>query len=269
MTHCQYIRKIKGSENAIVMIHGILGTPHHFDYLLEYIPADWSVYAILLDGHGSDVQAFSKTSMKKWERQVESTFDKVAKEHRNVYASAHSMGTLLTIGYANSHPCTIKKVFFMAIPLRACLRPPIFENALRVKYQKRKKNDPVCDATFCACSIDHNGAHLWEYIGWIPRFWELLVKIEKTRKILPKLRIKGVTFQSGKDEMVWPGSYRFIKGHPTLKAHLLKDSYHFYYADCDKNLGIQPIYSHKCAPLWSILQAQKVASQTGSFFFLF
>lgn len=234
MKHCEYIRKIDGSENAIVMIHGILGTPHHFDYLLEYIPADWSVYAILLDGHGSDVRAFSKTSMKKWEAQTAKVFNRVSKEHKNVYAAGHSMGTLLTIGYANTHPCVIKKVFLMAIPLRAWLRPPIFENATRVMLRKRKQNDPVCDATFCACSIDHRGAYLWEYIGWIPRFWELLIKIEKTRKILPNMRIKGVAFQSGKDELVWPGSYRLIKDHPTLRAYLLKDSYHFYYTDCDR-----------------------------------
>lgn len=216
------------------MIHGILGTPHHFDFLLKYVPADWSVYVILLDGHGSGVRAFSKTSMKNWERQTEKVFNKAAKEHKNVYAAAHSMGTLLTVGYANRHPRVIKKVFFMAIPLRACLRSPIFENALRVKLQKRKKNDPVCDATFCACSIDHGGAHLWEYAGWIPRFWELLVKIEKIRKILPNMRIKGVAFQSGKDELVWPGSYKLVKDHPTLKTYLLEDSYHFYYTECDR-----------------------------------
>ena len=66
MDHRAYIRIVEDSDTAVLMIHGIAGSPAHFRDLIPVIPADWSVYNILLDGHGGTVSDFSRTSMKKW-----------------------------------------------------------------------------------------------------------------------------------------------------------------------------------------------------------
>lgn len=68
--HEEYIRKIPGSKMAVLMIHGIAGTPDHFKPFVSLFPDDWSVYNILLDGHGGGVKDFSATSMEKWKKQV-------------------------------------------------------------------------------------------------------------------------------------------------------------------------------------------------------
>ena len=68
MDHSEYIR-VNSSETAVLMIHGIAGTPAHFRELIPVIPEDWAVYNILLDGHGKNVEDFGRSSMQKWKDQ--------------------------------------------------------------------------------------------------------------------------------------------------------------------------------------------------------
>ena len=63
MNHDEYIREVDGAKTAVLMIHGIFGTPRHFDDIVNLAPKDWSVYNILLDGHGKGVREFSASSI--------------------------------------------------------------------------------------------------------------------------------------------------------------------------------------------------------------
>ena len=63
MAHEPYFSVKEQADTAILMIHGILGTPDHFKPLLHLVPAEWSVYNILLDGHGKTVSHFANSSM--------------------------------------------------------------------------------------------------------------------------------------------------------------------------------------------------------------
>ena len=74
--HKEYKRIVENSPKALLFIHGILGTPNHFDPFMPLVPENLSVYNMLLDGHGKSVRDFTKTSMEKWENQVART-----KEH--------------------------------------------------------------------------------------------------------------------------------------------------------------------------------------------
>ena len=70
MAHTEYIREVPDSHTAILFLHGIIGSPDHFGFLLPRIPKSWSVYNLLLHGHGGSVRDFSRSSMAKWETQV-------------------------------------------------------------------------------------------------------------------------------------------------------------------------------------------------------
>ena len=70
--HRTYARIVPGAGTAVLMVHGIVGTPRHFDWLIPEFDETWSVYNILLDGHGGSVDDFAETSMKKWKEQVHS-----------------------------------------------------------------------------------------------------------------------------------------------------------------------------------------------------
>ena len=54
MNHAPYFRKGTG-RNAVLLIHGIAGSPAHFRDLVPVIPEPFSVYNILLDGHSGAV----------------------------------------------------------------------------------------------------------------------------------------------------------------------------------------------------------------------
>ena len=74
---------------------------------------------------------------------------------------------------------------------------------------------------------------LWEYIGWIPRFGELLREISATRKLLPRLRVPTKTFLSAQDELVNPKAARYLEGHPYITNTLLPHSGHYAYSPED------------------------------------
>jgi esterase/lipase len=50
MAHEEYVRMVPGSDTAVLMLHGITGTPDHFEMFLHLIPETWSVHALLLEG---------------------------------------------------------------------------------------------------------------------------------------------------------------------------------------------------------------------------
>ena len=62
MDHAEYLRLFPDADVAVLFVHGILGSPRHFDLFLPVIPPKWSVQCLLLDGHGKGVKDFSKSS---------------------------------------------------------------------------------------------------------------------------------------------------------------------------------------------------------------
>ncbi len=106
MEHKEYKRIIAGASSAVLFIHGIVGTPNHFDHFIPLVPEDVSTHNMLLDGHGKGVTDFSHASMKKWESQVAEAVEKLAETHERIYIVAHSMGSLsLSIGQMSATRC--------------------------------------------------------------------------------------------------------------------------------------------------------------------
>ena len=101
--HQEYRRIVSGADTAVLFVHGISGTPNHFRQriaLEEMVSPGWSVYNLLLDGHGKGAEDFSRSSMEKWRSQVRRAFEDLAKNHDRVMIAAHSMGTLFALQLA-------------------------------------------------------------------------------------------------------------------------------------------------------------------------
>ena len=116
MAHKEYVRIRDNATTAILFIHGIVGTPNHFNEFVSLVPESFSVYNLLLDGHGKEVKDFSKTSMKKWETQVTSAVEELSLTHEKIYIVAHSLGTLLAMEQANRSK-KVCRLFLLAVPL--------------------------------------------------------------------------------------------------------------------------------------------------------
>lgn len=227
MKHKEYVRICDNSNIAILFIHGIVGTPNHFNEFISLIPESISVYNLLLDGHGKGVKDFSKTSMKKWEAQVASVVEELSLTHEKIYIVAHSLGTLLAIDQAikNKKVC---KLFLLAVPLQLSIKPKMPINSLKVYFDKIRTDDYEALAARKCYGIEKD-KNLFHYIGWIPRFLELFAKIRQTRQTVNLLNTTCLVYQSGKDEMVSSRSAKFLENNPYISVKKLKNSGHYYY----------------------------------------
>ena len=227
MEHKEYIRIVQNSNIAVLFIHGIVGTPNHFSEFVSLIPESFSVYNLLLDGHGKRVKDFSNTSMKKWEEQVDSVVQKLCLTHEKIYIVAHSLGTLLAIEQAikNKKVC---KLFLLAVPLRLSLKAKMPINSLKVYFDKINSEDYEALAAKKCYGIekDRNPFH---YIGWIPRFVELFSKIRHTRKTANLLNTTCLVYQSRRDEMVSRRSTKYLINNTSVLVNELEKSGHYYY----------------------------------------
>lgn len=232
MPHSEFIREVPGSRSAVLMIHGILGTPRHFDFLLPLIPEDWSVYNILLDGHGKNVTDFSRTSMKKWKAQVTHRLDEILARYDRVILVAHSMGTLFSIQEAVRRPEQIAYLFLLQCPLRPrlTLRTAIHSSLLPFGILTEGNRMSQKD-----CSITLN-PKLWQYLGWIPRFLELFAECRRTRKMLGDLTVPCHFYQSRNDELVSMRACKDLQKHAHLPVTVLPDSGHFGHTGGDLEL---------------------------------
>lgn len=232
MSHKEYIREVENSENAYLFIHGIIGSPDHFKKLIELIPSNDSVYNILLDGHGKKVKDFSKSSMKKWENQVENMLVYLNGKYKNIVVIGHSMGTLLAINIALKYPKKIKKLFLLSVPVKVAVKPTAISDEAKVFFDKISADDITANAAKEGHSIELE-KHLFKYFSLIPRYIELFLKIYETDKKLSELATPAIAFQSEKDEYVSPKSYEILKEYPIFETILLRNSYHNYYKQED------------------------------------
>lgn len=226
MNHQEYRRIADGSDMAVLMLHGILGTPDHFDELIPLVPVSWSVVSLLLDGHGKGVAEFASTSMEKWKAQVNRELEALLATHRRVLIVAHSMGTLFAIQAAVDHPDRVAGLFLLASPMRPFVEPRAAVASVKLALGVAGPADQTAMAMRKDSSVALNG-RLWQYLGWTPRFVELLQEIGRVRRLLPRLAVPTLAFQSCRDELVSGYSCRDLAGNNCIRVIPMKRSGHF------------------------------------------
>ncbi len=234
MDHQEYCRIVPGARVAMLFLHGIVSTPRHFDDLIAMVPKDISVRALLLDGHGKSVRDFGRSSMEKWEAQVQQAVNDLSESHEKLYLVGHSMGTLFSICHAAKNE-KIAGLFLLASPLKVFVRWKAVTSILRIIYGTIDPGDEITLAMKDSLSVTHS-KNPFHYIRWIPRFLELFRKIRRTRKEIPKLQIPVYAYPSVKDELVSMKSVKYLKRNGQIQITPLPNSLHCYYEKQDKAL---------------------------------
>lgn len=233
MKHAPCIRIMPNADTAVLFVHGICGTPRHFDFLTARVPENVSVVNVLLDGHGGDVQAFSRTSMTKWEMQIRDAVDRLLENHQRVYIVGHSMGTLFAIENALRCPDSVAGMLLLAVPLRIAPKMSAMVNSLKVGMDWVKTGDTWALAAQQAYGLKAD-RHIWRYLGWIPRYLELFALAREMRKVLPRLQTPCVVFQSMQDELVSAKSCDDLEKMPRVRIERLAHSRHYGLTDADR-----------------------------------
>ena len=235
--HREYIRIVEDAQIAVLFIHGIVGTPNHFNAFVPRVPENMSIYNLLLDGHGKGVGDFSRTSMKKWEEQVKRVVEELTENHREIYIVAHSLGTLLAIGQALENS-SITKLFLLAVPLNITFKYQALRSVVKVYFGNIKPDDKRALAARDAYGIGQD-KNLFKYLGWIPRYLELFRKSRQTRSLTDALQIPCRVYQSDLDELVSLRSLQYLESRPQIIVTRLKNSGHYYYEPEDLTFLLQ------------------------------
>lgn len=218
---------------AILLVHGILGRPEQFDFLLPLIPSDWTVRNITLIGHGGTPLDFGRASMKKWREQVHSEIMDLKSTHDVLYVVGHSMGTLFALEESLLVP--VDALFLLNPPLKVHIPFQLLKLTYSVYMDKIDPDDYKIVAGKNAYGIGPD-KNLLHYVRWIPRYLELFAEISATRKILPSVKTPAYAFISLEDEMASPKSAGVFSKLSSIPVTLLPHSTHFYYEEADKEV---------------------------------
>lgn len=249
MHHEEYLRIVPDAKTAVLLIHGICGTPNHFRAVLpleELVPEGWSLHNLVLDGHCATVEDFAHSSMEKWKSQVRSAFEALARTHDQVILVAHSMGTLLSVELSLEYSEKIPVLFLINVPLRVMLRPFGVRNILRLAFGRLDFSDPIQKSTAQTTGIQMT-KKLWKFIPWVPRILELLREMRRTIKRLDQIPSRCIAFQSEKDELVSNRSRRLLEKSGRVEVYNLLHSTHFYYSPED-TAAVHAAFGKICEP---------------------
>ncbi len=231
MKHQQYIRSVEGASTAILLIHGIAGTPAQFEDLIPLIPEDWTIYNMLLDGHGKTPKDFACSSMKKWEEQVSAAVEQLLSTHQHLLLVGHSMGTLHALQQVLDRPGKIDGLFLEAVPLYCRATIPMMWHcsltALGIAPAGSRQEE-LSRYT----SIDLQPLRL-SYLLWFARFIELFGKSHRIRSRLLEVQVPCRCIQSRHDELVSRKSWKLLLKHPDFQVTELTQSGHFQYSSAD------------------------------------
>ncbi len=233
--HKELRRRIPESHTAVLLLHGIVGSPAHFRSLIRLeaaVPEDMTLYNLCYPGHGDTVKAFGTSSMKAWRSHAFAAFEELAERHEQVVIVGHSMGALFAIDLACSYPEKIRGIMLLQCPLYVGLRLSGIKALLKLPFAAPDGTDPYAAAMALASGVTVE-RNLLGYIPWLPRILELLGEMRRTRKRLAGLPVPAAAFSSLRDELVSCRSGDLLRQRG-IEVIELPESSHFYYMPEDQ-----------------------------------
>lgn len=231
MKYEPYIRIAEGAEHAVLLIHGLMGSPCQFRDLIPVIPESWSVYNILLDGHGKQVADLAHSSMEKWKTQISRQLDEILLTHKDVLIVGHSMGNQFAIEEAVRHPDRVKALFLLSTPLSIFVTPRAAVNILRVPLGHITPGT-LSEQMAEACGV-HLTPRLWKYLTWVPRFHDFFRENKQVIRLLPQLTTPTRSYQCDGDEIITAPTLKLLSQNECITNIFLHESGHYGYSAGD------------------------------------
>ena len=223
--------RVIGDENcrtAIIMTHGIMGSPTTLAPLIEETGQGFRIENLLLPGHGGSAADFARSGMREWQRYLDDRVAAASARHERVILVGHSMGCLLSVRSALSYPDRVVGLFLLAAPLRMRPLARYIQNCLCSGLALCGQDPGVAAASAATSVSDRNPL---AYIPTAPRYIELFRKADETRGLLDRLDVPVRAVISLRDEIVSPRSAEELRRIPGADVLLLRESGHFLYTD--------------------------------------
>ena len=235
------VEYINGNGDAIVFIHGILGSPGQFRFLAdELFKKGFDCISLLLPGHGGTAKMFYQTPCGKWAEYVKQRIDEVAKKYKRVVLVGHSLGGLLCLDYAASS--AVAGIVLINTPLAFKISPKQLAISMKILFSCADSDDELHSVYRAAFSVS-NG-RIYEYPLWLRQFIGLVFIMQRSRKRLKNVRAATLIIQSAKDESVYRRSAALLSAS-LVNTHsqllYLEHSYHGYFPPDDRKTLVEAI----------------------------
>lgn len=223
------------SQQVVIFIHGIIEGPKQFRRLAEIAyEAGYSIYILLLPGHGGSGELFGITGYREWIRYTSWQIKIMKQKYKEVILVGHSMGALLALCEGASFPEQIRALVLLDTPLVIRVWPRVIKGAIKIAAGKGEVADAYTRAEYHAISVKQPTT--WGYVRWAMRYIELLTLVRYARKQVPRIMKPTLVVFAMKDEFVSLKSRSYLRLHLThvkvkkqFNEILLKDSGHFCY----------------------------------------
>ena len=242
-------RRIPGSGDAVLAIHGFTGWPGEMAHVGDRLAdAGLAVSIPRLPGHGTNGDDFMETGWRDWMRAVFDAYLELAAAHRRVHLVGYSLGGLLAILVASRFP--VGRLAFVAPAVK--ISNPLLPLApvLKLFVRRSKSTDAVP-----ACLVDPDDEQVLarEYWSWLfgSQSASVLTLQRMANRALARLSADTLVILGGKDPAVPLSAWDVIRqriGSTVLERLVLPESTHQIPAGPDRGAVADAIVRWLTAP---------------------
>jgi carboxylesterase len=251
---------LKGGSDAVLLIHGITGTPSEMHFIGKSLhKAGFSVLCNALPRHCQSLNELRKVTWQEIAKFCEDDFQRLAREHKRVFVGGLSMGALMAVHLAFLYPERVAGIIALAptlfydgwalhkgkVLMHAVWHVPVLRNRINIRegwpyglkdevmrghierfYKHARANDDS-DKALLFGSPFFPLACLYQH--------QQFVKI--VQKEIPQVKNPLLIIHAREDDMTSPKNAQFI--HDTIGSSrksllILQDSYHMITIDQEK-----------------------------------
>lgn len=241
----------RGSRIAVLLIHGLTGTPKEMDSIAMRLHRyGFTVSIPVLPGHCQDMKALLKTTRLDWLREIAAEYQRLNDEGYVVFAGGLSAGASMGIILAHHFPdmrglalyaitlkCNGWAVSRLSFMLPLLLKIPLFRN--HYHFQEAPpygiKNEQLRERILLKLqSGDSSAAGHTNTPGVMLR--EVLRLAGEAKKVMPATRVPALLIHAREDDVTDISNSRYVEHHYGGKTAFiqLEESYHLVTIDQER-----------------------------------
>jgi carboxylesterase len=217
---------------AVLLIHGWTSVPYEFWRLGKFLNQNgYTAYAPILRGHATVPKDLERVRGENWISDVNEAYDKLRKDHREVFVIGTSMGAALAVILAQNRP-GVAGLVLMAMPHKIRLERLVVFLAKTLLFFGKKYFRKSYPPTFGSRELVTRVISYQTYP--IKSALEVPKLLELSREFLPKIVQPCFILQSSSDYIVSRRSLEKIYarlGSKTKKKKYIKHNYHTFISD--------------------------------------